>query len=227
MRSTMRRDRTSTRCSSSLSSRARSMPPCWRPRCRPWSARHASLRAGFRHEQLSRPVQVVVARAAVPWRLIDLSGHDAAEQQRELSEHRRSRPAGAVRSGGAAADAVCADQACGGAAPAADQQPSPADGRLVGADPGAGAARGLCAARQRGVAAAGDAVPRLSRVHRPAGPCGGDLRHGARRWPVSRRARGLRRGRRGREPLAPEQIVLSLDAALSAVARSRRRASRR
>ena len=31
-------------------------------------ARHASLRAGFRHEQLSRPVQVVVARAAVPWR---------------------------------------------------------------------------------------------------------------------------------------------------------------
>ena len=49
-------------------------------------ARHASLRSGFRHEQLSRPVQVVVARAAVPWRLIDLSGHDAAGQQRELSD---------------------------------------------------------------------------------------------------------------------------------------------
>ncbi len=49
-------------------------------------ARHASLRAGFRHEQLSRPVQVVVARAAVPWRLIDLSGRDAAAQQRELSK---------------------------------------------------------------------------------------------------------------------------------------------
>ena len=48
-------------------------------------ARHASLRAGFRHEQLSRPVQVVMARAAVPWRLIDLSGQDAAGQQRELS----------------------------------------------------------------------------------------------------------------------------------------------
>src|SRR4029077_18718008 len=47
--------------------------------------RHASLRAGFRHEQLSRPVQVVVTRAAVPWRLIDLSGHDAAGQQRELT----------------------------------------------------------------------------------------------------------------------------------------------
>ena len=39
----------------------------------------------FRHEQLSRPVQVVMARAAVPWRLIDLSGQDAAGQQRELS----------------------------------------------------------------------------------------------------------------------------------------------
>ena len=49
-------------------------------------ARHASLRSGFRHEQLSRPVQVVVARAAVPWRLIDLSGQDAAAQQRELSD---------------------------------------------------------------------------------------------------------------------------------------------
>src|SRR5215213_2719522 len=48
-------------------------------------ARHASLRSGFRHEQLSRPVQVVMARAAVPWRLIDLSGQDAAGQQRELS----------------------------------------------------------------------------------------------------------------------------------------------
>jgi hypothetical protein len=30
-------------------------------------------------------VQVVVARAAVPWRLIDLSGTRAAGQQRELS----------------------------------------------------------------------------------------------------------------------------------------------
>ena len=36
------------------------------------------------------------------------------------------------------------------AAPAADQQPSPFDGRLVGADPGAGAAGSLCAGWQRG-----------------------------------------------------------------------------
>ena len=53
--------------------------------------RHASLRAGFRHEQLSRPVQVVVPRAAVPWRLIDLSGHDAAGQQRR-AERRLPKP---------------------------------------------------------------------------------------------------------------------------------------
>src|SRR4029079_14043523 len=49
-------------------------------------ARHASLRSSFRHEQLSRPVQVVAGRAAVPWRLIDLSGQDAAAQQRELTK---------------------------------------------------------------------------------------------------------------------------------------------
>ena len=136
-------------------------------------ARHASLRAGFRHEQLSRPVQVVMARAAVPWRLIDLSGQDAAGQQRELST------------------IVEADrlERFDLAAPplmrfalirlAADRHRllisnhHLLDGRLVGADPGAGAARGLCAAWQRGVASPRDAVPRLSRLHRPAGSCGG------------------------------------------------------
>ena len=74
MRSTMRRDRTSTRCSSSLSLRARSSRAVLEASLQAVIGRHASLRAGFRHEQLSRPVQVVVARAAVPWRLIDLSG---------------------------------------------------------------------------------------------------------------------------------------------------------
>ena len=159
-------------------------------------ARHASLRAGFRHEQLSRPVQVVVARAAVPWRLIDLSGQDAAGQQRELSAIVEADRLERFDLVGAAVDAVCADPACGGPASAADQQPSPVDGRLVGADPGAGAARGLCAARQRGVAAAGDAVPRLSRASSPGRTVRRDWRHGARRWPGSRRARGWRRGRR-------------------------------
>src|SRR5262249_51012661 len=36
-------------------------------------ARHASLRAAFEHENLSRPVQVIVPQVAVPWRSIDLS----------------------------------------------------------------------------------------------------------------------------------------------------------
>jgi non-ribosomal peptide synthase protein (TIGR01720 family) len=36
-------------------------------------ARHASLRASFRHENLSRPVQIIVPGVTVPWRRIDLS----------------------------------------------------------------------------------------------------------------------------------------------------------
>ena len=66
--------------------------PCSRLRCRRWSARHASLRAGFRHEDLSRPVQVVLPRVEVPWRLIDLSGCEAAEQQQRLAEIAAARP---------------------------------------------------------------------------------------------------------------------------------------
>ena len=48
--------------------------------------RHASLRAGFWHEGLERPVQVVVAGRAAPWRLIDLSGLGEAEQRQRLDE---------------------------------------------------------------------------------------------------------------------------------------------
>ena len=47
--------------------------------------RHASLRAGFWHAGLSRPVQVIVSRAAVPWRLIDLSMLDEAGQAAEVA----------------------------------------------------------------------------------------------------------------------------------------------
>ena len=178
-------------------------------------ARHASLRAGFRHERLSRPVQVVVARAAVPWRLIDLSGQDAAGQQRELSSDRRSRPPGAVRSGGAAADAVCADPACGGPASAADQQPSPLmDGWsapiLVRELLEVYARRGSAASLPR-VTPYRDYLALIARQDRAAGLAA---------WREA--LAGLEEGTRlaprqaGREPLAPEQIVLSLDAALSA-----------
>ena len=45
--------------------------------------RHASLRAAFRHDNLSRPVQVIVPTVGVPWRSIDVSLlDDAAREQR-------------------------------------------------------------------------------------------------------------------------------------------------
>ena len=48
--------------------------------------RHASLRAGFQHENLSRPVQIIVSSLELPWRSLDLSLLDAAEPQRALEE---------------------------------------------------------------------------------------------------------------------------------------------
>ena len=48
-------------------------------------ARHAALRAGFHHHDLSRPVQIVVPQAAAPWRMIDLSSLD--ETAREAETH--------------------------------------------------------------------------------------------------------------------------------------------
>ena len=58
-------------------------------------ARHAPLRAGFHHHELSRPVQIVVPQAAAPWRMIDLSSLDevsrAAEATRITTEDRAAR----------------------------------------------------------------------------------------------------------------------------------------
>ena len=58
-------------------------------------ARHAPLRAGFHHHELSRPVQIVVPQAAAPWRMIDLSSLDevsrAAEATRITTEDRATR----------------------------------------------------------------------------------------------------------------------------------------
>ena len=72
---------------------------------------------------------------------------------------------------------------------------------------------------QRGdaaVAAAGDAVPRLSGLDRRAGPCRGACGLAARRWRGWRRPRGWRRAIAGRASrVAPEQIVLSLGEALT------------
>ena len=46
--------------------------------------RHGSLRAAFRHEHLSRPVQVIVPVERAPWRSIDLSALDEASREERL-----------------------------------------------------------------------------------------------------------------------------------------------
>ena len=48
-------------------------------------ARHASLRAAFRHQDLRRPVQVIVPRVEPPWRNLDLSLLDAASREARLA----------------------------------------------------------------------------------------------------------------------------------------------
>ncbi|WP_086879646.1 non-ribosomal peptide synthetase [Streptomyces rhizosphaericus] len=46
--------------------------------------RHPNLRASFRYEKLSRPVQVIAREVPVPWREFDLTGLDERAQEREL-----------------------------------------------------------------------------------------------------------------------------------------------
>ena len=48
--------------------------------------RHASLRAAFEHEQLLRPVQIIVAGARAPWRHIDLSLLDGPARDERLAD---------------------------------------------------------------------------------------------------------------------------------------------
>ncbi len=56
--------------------------------------RYPNLRAGFRHEKLSRPVQVVPQQVQLPWTETDLRGRSTAEQETALAdllEQERSR----------------------------------------------------------------------------------------------------------------------------------------
>ncbi len=46
----------------------------------------ASLRAGFQHENLSRPVQIIVSSPELPWRSLDLSALDAGSRDVRLEE---------------------------------------------------------------------------------------------------------------------------------------------
>jgi non-ribosomal peptide synthase protein (TIGR01720 family) len=47
--------------------------------------RHTSLRACFRHQALSQPVQVILSEAALPWRIIDLCALEAPAQEEHLA----------------------------------------------------------------------------------------------------------------------------------------------
>ena len=174
-------------------------------------ARHASLRACFWHDGAGdAPVQVIVARAQAPWRLIDLSGLAEAERAARLAELLAQDRLERFDLAAAAAAAVCADPAVGRAAPSGAEQPSPVDGRLVGAGAGAGASGAVRAAGCG--AACGDAVPGLS------GVCWPDRTAPPRRRTGGRRLSGLEAGTRlvppdrGRAAVAPEQHVVAVDA---------------
>src|SRR5205807_4860977 len=49
--------------------------------------RHPNLRAGFRYERLSKPVQLIPHEVPLPWQEIDLRGLPAEAQAAELAEH--------------------------------------------------------------------------------------------------------------------------------------------
>ena len=86
MRCTMRRDPTSIRCSSMLGLEGSLAGAGLHGAADALVQRHASLRAAFRHENLSRPVQIIVPSAPVPWREVDLSHLDAAAREERLRE---------------------------------------------------------------------------------------------------------------------------------------------
>ena len=100
---------------------------------------------GFQHDNLSRPVQIIVPSPALPWRSIDLSLLDEAGRERaweilaqDRAEHFDLAAPPLIRF---TLIRLGADRAS-----AAAHQPSHPDGRLVGAGAGAGAADALCAA---------------------------------------------------------------------------------
>ena len=109
--------------------------------------RHASLRAGFQHESLSRPVQIIVPHLAAPCHRIDLSLLDAAEREQRLAGILAQDRAERFDLASPPLHPLHADPAFGRRASAGADQPSHPDGRLVDAGAGAGAAHALCAAR--------------------------------------------------------------------------------
>ena len=85
MRFTTRRRPMSTRCNWTLGLEGALDSEALAAAVQALVARHASLRARFRHAHLSRPVQVILPQATVPWRCIDLSSLDEAGREERLA----------------------------------------------------------------------------------------------------------------------------------------------
>ena len=85
MRFMMRRRRTSIRCSLYSRCKGRSIPSALQAAVQALIGRHASLRAVFQHESLSRPVQVIVPKVVLPWRTIDLSLLNGGDREQRLA----------------------------------------------------------------------------------------------------------------------------------------------
>ena len=58
--------------------------------------RHANLRAGFRHEGLRHPVQVIAREVSLPWETVDLSPCDSADEDRLTELYARDRERGFI-----------------------------------------------------------------------------------------------------------------------------------
>ena len=85
MRCTTRGGPTSIRCSSSLELDGALDATRLAASLQAVVNRHQSLRSGFVHEGLGRPVQVVLPQLDVPWRSIDLSDLDDSAQREQLA----------------------------------------------------------------------------------------------------------------------------------------------
>ena len=131
--------------------------------------RHASLRAAFRHDNLSRPVQIIVPAVHVLWRNIDLSLLDEADREQRLTQILAEDCGERFDLAVSAARSLHPDPTWRGAASFAVHQSSHPDGRLVDAGPDPGTADALCAAGRWPDVAAGDAVPGLSGLDRRTG----------------------------------------------------------
>ena len=169
MRSMMRKVPTSIRCSGRLSLDGPLQSDALQAAADALVQRHASLRAAFRHDNLSRPVQVIVPAVRVPWRNIDLSLLDEADREQRLTQILAEDCVERFDLAAAAARSLHPDPTWRGAASFAVHQSSHPDGRLVDAGPDSGTADALCAAGRWPDVAAGDAVPGLSGLDRRAG----------------------------------------------------------